>query len=218
MTQQHHYVIDSFDLNEDSAGSQLDQSRLLNRMRRNKSGLRQTSASDALYDTMVIELPHYFTQSKNTNKHIDLQYVHLLQRVQDYNYTKTTNPDGSIEEVTVNTLPTVDTDGAPVTSTVTTTKITDTEGNETTTTTTNISSDPGWTAIPSTMHSDLVQFRPTADNYVCAVNMMYDAGEKVFVIPNEKTTFDVWFRTLGGDIIELLPSKTRVIIELLLTY
>ena len=218
MTQQHHYVIDSFDLNEDSAGSQLDQSRLLNRMRRNKSGLRQTSASDALYDTMVIGLPDYFTQSKNANKHIDLQYVHLLQRVQDYNYTKTTNPDGSIEEVTVNTLPTIDTDGAPVTSTVTTTKITDIEGNETTTTTTTINSDPGWTAIPCTMHSDLVQFRPTADNYVCGVNIMYDSGEKVFPIPNEKATFDVWFRTLGGDIIELLPSKTRVIIELLLTY
>ena len=92
MTQQHHYVIDSFDLNEDSTNTQLDKSRLINRVRRNKAGLRQTSASDALYDTMVIELPHYFTQSKNTNKHIDLQYVHLLQRVQDYNYTKTTNP------------------------------------------------------------------------------------------------------------------------------
>ena len=213
MTQQHHYVIDSFDLAEDS-----NSTGLMNRLRRNKSGLRQTSASDALYDTMVIELPHYFTQSKSTNKRIDLQYVHLFQRVQDYNYTKTTNADGSIEEVTVNVFPSVDTDGAPVTTTVTTTKRTDTEGNESTTTTTAINIDPGWTAIPSTMQSDLVQFRPTADNYVCGVNLMYNAGEKVFVIPNEKTTFDVWFRTLGGDIIEHVPSKTRVIIELLLTY
>ena len=218
MTQQHHYIIDSFDLAEDSSNTHLDQSRLINRTRLNKAGLQQTSASDALYDTMVVELPKYFTQSRNTNKSIDLQYVHLLQRVQDYNYTKTTNPDGSIEEVTVNTMPSVDSDGAPVTSTVTTTKITDTDGNETTRTTTTINSDAGWTAIPSTMHSDLVQFRPSADNYVCGVNMMYDAGEKKFVIPNEKSTFDVWFRTLGGDIIELLPTTTRVIIELLLTY
>ena len=77
--------------------------------------------------------------------------------------------------------------------------------------------DKEWYYVPSTMHSDLVQFRPSADSYVCATNVMY-TWTKRFVIPRNMPSFDLWFRDMNGTIINMDPTITRVIVELLLTY
>ena len=36
--------------------------------------------------------------------------------------------------------------------------------------------------------------------------------------PNTQKSFDLWFRDMNGDILDMTPTTTRVIIELLLTY
>ena len=135
--------------------------------KRNKEILKQPLTADddedeseCLYDTIVIDLPNWFSQSANPEKSIELEYIHLYQYIAD----------------------------------------TDT-----------------WTPIPSTMHSDLVQFYKSADNYVCSTNMMYSFPKK-FIIGDKKDTFDMWFRDMAGYLIDLDTTKTRVILELVLRY
>ena len=77
--------------------------------------------------------------------------------------------------------------------------------------------DGTWNYLPATMHSDVVQYRSSADSYVCSTEVMY-TQRKHFYIPNTQKSFDLWFRDMNGDILDMTPTTTRVIIELLLTY
>ena len=71
--------------------------------------------------------------------------------------------------------------------------------------------------IEGSAHSDIVMTSASADYYVCATNLAYPIP-KTYVIPTNKPTFNVWFKRVDGSIVDLEPSKTRVIIELLLTF
>ena len=119
-----------------------------------------TATNTCLYDTITIQLPNWFSQSANSEKSVELEYIHLYQ----------IDPTNGV-----------------------------------------------WYSVPSTMHSDLVQFYKSADNYVCSTNMMYSFPKK-FVIGDKKDTFDMWFRDMAGYLIDLDTTKTRVILELVLRY
>ena len=113
--------------------------------------------------------------------------------------------------------PSIAADGSPILTTIRTVTETDTAGQTTTQTTQFISNNDEWNTLASTLHSDLVQFRPSADSYVMSTNIMYN-WQKKFIIPDSRASFDIWFRDLNGFIIEMDPVKTRIIIELLLTF
>ena len=186
MTQETYYTIDTFDLDDPPESSTFSETKCF----KNKSRLGKvlknslvpltatptttatettTTEDEPVYDTICFELPDYFTDSQTTNKSVELQYIHLLQR------KKIIDPNT----------------GDPIYL--------------------------PWDYVPATMHSDLVQFRPNADYYVCATNVMYTWTKK-FVIPAGKKSFDLWFRTMDGAIVNLDPTLTRVIVELLLAY
>lgn len=69
----------------------------------------------------------------------------------------------------------------------------------------------------ASMYSDLIQVNKSADNYCCACNI-YHSTPKDFIIADSKSVFEVWFRDIGGEIIDLNPTKTRIIFEMLLTF
>lgn len=218
MPQQLHYTIDSFELNYEAATGTTPTNILTKRNHMNKRpGGRLTAASDVVYDTICFELPTYFTQSTNSEKSIEIEYIHLLQRPNGTTTTTTTADDGSSETVERTIVPGIATTGEPILTTTTTTTEIDTGGNTTTTTSTEITDETEWNTVPSTMHSDLVQFRPSADSYVMSTNVMYN-WQKKFTLPDAKSSFDIWFRDLNGFIIDMDPMKTRIIIELLLTF
>ena len=218
--QQLHYTIDTFELNYEASPltSNSVHQPPTNRMLTNKGHKHMMTggrfgASDVVYDTICFELPAFFTQSTNTDKCIEIQYIHLMQRPNGIESTTTSNSDGTTTTVIKNTTPSISADGKPILTTTTTT----TNADGTSTTTTEVSNNEEWIALASTMHSDLVQFRPSADSYVMSTNVMYN-WEKRFYLPNNKASFDIWFRDMFGRVIELDPAKTRIIIELLLTF
>ena len=139
------------------------------------SGGSSTGSSDVTYDTLVFELPDYFTQSTNPNKSVEFQYVHFLEYKYEQVYNETTG-----------------------------TYTTEYTGE--------------YDMLPATMHSTLVQYRPSADCYVCATNVMYTWIKK-FIIPSNMFSFEMWFRNIRtGEVLDVNPTKHRVLIELLLTY
>ena len=218
MTQQLHYTIDSFEINyEASTGTALESNVFANKHRQNIIAGHKHTASNVTYDTICFELPTYFTQSKNPDKSIEIQYIHLLQRPNGTQTTITENEDGSSTTTTETMTPSIAADGSPILTTIRTVTETDTAGQTTTQTTQFISNNNEWNALASTLHSDLVQFRPSADSYVMSTNIMYN-WQKKFIIPDSRASFDIWFRDLNGFIIEMDPVKTRIIIELLLTF
>ena len=208
MTQQLHYTIDTFELNYEATPLTGVQRRFMNMHRGHLlAGNKKVEAADVIYDTICFELPTYFTQSTNEEKCIEIQYIHLMQRP---NGIETT---GSSTTVVKNITPSIGPTGTPILTVTTTT----TSSDGSSSTTTEVSNNEEWVALASTMHSDLVQFRPSADSYVMSTNVMYN-WEKKFHIPTNKSTFDIWFRNLTGKLIDLDPAKTRIIIELLLTF
>ena len=218
MTQQLHYTIDTFELNYEATPLTGVQRRFMNMHRGHLlAGNKKVEAADVIYDTICFELPTYFTQSTNEEKCIEIQYIHLMQRPNGIETTTTQNSDGSSTTVVKNITPSIGPTGTPILTVTTTTTIASSDGTSTSTTTTEVSNNEEWVALASTMHSDLVQFRPSADSYVMSTNVMYN-WEKKFHIPTNKSTFDIWFRDMFGRIIEVDPAKTRIIIELLLTF
>ena len=71
--------------------------------------------------------------------------------------------------------------------------------------------------IEGSVHSNLVMSQQSADYYICATNLAYP-NPKTYTISDNKAMFDVWFKRVNGSIVDLDPTKTRVIIELLLTF
>ena len=71
--------------------------------------------------------------------------------------------------------------------------------------------------IAASIHSNIVQFDASADNYCCTANMLYPIPKR-FVLADNKTVFEVWARDLQGNIIDFDPLKTRLILEFLLEF
>ena len=71
--------------------------------------------------------------------------------------------------------------------------------------------------IEGSMHSDLVMRDACADFYCCSTNNLYPIPMK-FVISDNKSMFNVWFKDISGSIVDLDPAKVRVIIEMILSY
>ena len=108
------------------------------------------------YDTVYIDLPPAFVQSKNSNKRVSI----LIARIFDL----------------VNECP-----------------------------------------IESSMHSDLVRTDASADHYCCTTNVLY-SFLKTYYMGDNKGKFEVWFRKMNGNIIDLAPEKTRIVIEFVLEF
>ena len=73
------------------------------------------------------------------------------------------------------------------------------------------------TQYDASLHSTLLQFNNSADNYICATNIAYP-HPKSFIVGNSQQHFEVWFRKMNGEIIDLTPAETRMIIEMELEY
>lgn len=71
--------------------------------------------------------------------------------------------------------------------------------------------------IVGSIHSTLVQFDASANNYCCATNLIYPQPKR-FNIADNSSIFEVWCRDLNGNIIDLDPARTRLILELLLEF
>ena len=71
--------------------------------------------------------------------------------------------------------------------------------------------------ITGSLHSDLVQVNASDDNYCCSVNKLYPIPP-TFILAGRKSRFECWCRGIKGDLIELDPQKTRLVIELLLEF
>ena len=71
--------------------------------------------------------------------------------------------------------------------------------------------------IVSSLHSNLLQFNRSADDYIMTTNVLYPTP-KSFQVPSTQSTYEVWLRRIDGSLIDLDPSKTRVIIEFMLNY
>ena len=69
----------------------------------------------------------------------------------------------------------------------------------------------------SSLHSDIAAVDSSADNYIASTNVLYNTP-KAYVIGDNRDIFQVWFRKINGDIIDLHPTKTRCIIEMVLRY
>ena len=77
--------------------------------------------------------------------------------------------------------------------------------------------DPNGIEIQSSLHSDLVVTDASAGNYICATNTLYNFPPEYKVYDNTKT-WSCWFYTMNGQLVDLRPSKVRVIIEFLLKW
>ena len=71
--------------------------------------------------------------------------------------------------------------------------------------------------IKASFHTNLIRNNESADNYMCATNVAYPVPKK-YVCSDNKEKFECWFRDIRGNIIDLDPSKRRVIIECVLHY
>ena len=71
--------------------------------------------------------------------------------------------------------------------------------------------------IIGSAHSDLIMLNATADFYVCATNVAYP-HPKTFTISDNKGIFNMWFKTITGSVVDIAPSKARVIVEMILSY
>ena len=71
--------------------------------------------------------------------------------------------------------------------------------------------------IVGSIHSTLVQFDASANNYCCSSNLLYSEPKR-FTIADNTAIFEVWCRDLNGSIIDLDPAKTRLILELVLEF
>ena len=71
--------------------------------------------------------------------------------------------------------------------------------------------------IVGSIHSTLVQFDASANNYCCSSNLLYSEPKR-FTIADNTSIFEVWCRDLNGSIIDLDPAKTRLILELVLEF
>ena len=71
--------------------------------------------------------------------------------------------------------------------------------------------------IIGSLHSDIVRIDSSADHYVCATNLLY-VPPKQYVCPDNKKSFECWFRKVNGDIVDLERTKTRFVCEMLLEF
>ena len=71
--------------------------------------------------------------------------------------------------------------------------------------------------ITASLHTNLIRNSESADNYLCATNIAYPVPKK-YVCSDNKEKFECWFRDLKGHIIDLDPSKRRVVIECVLRF
>ena len=113
-------------------------------------------AGSVKYDTVYIDLPPNFVQSRNPNKNISILLVRL--------FDLTSNSE-----------------------------------------------------ITASLHSDISRIDSSADHYCCACNLLY-TPPKSYPSPDNKQKFECWFRTIDGSIVELDPTKTRFVIELVLEF
>lgn len=116
----------------------------------------ECKCNSLLYDTIFIDVPEYFIQSRNPNKTISILQARFFDLT-------TGNP------------------------------------------------------IVASMHSDLVQINASADNYCCSTNMLYPVPITL-VLPTNKSKFECWFRDYKGKLIDLDPTKVRLILECILEY
>ena len=73
------------------------------------------------------------------------------------------------------------------------------------------------TEINASMHSDIVQINASADNYCCFCNALYPIPP-TFTLSDNKSKFECWFRDLKGNLVDIDPTKVRLILETVLEY
>ena len=71
--------------------------------------------------------------------------------------------------------------------------------------------------LTGSIHSSLVQFDASADSYCCSANVLYSEPKR-FTIADNTAIFEVWCRDIQGNIYDLNPAKTRLILELVLEF
>ena len=71
--------------------------------------------------------------------------------------------------------------------------------------------------LVASVHSDIVQMNKSSDSYMCAANQLYPIPKK-YIMPDNTAVFEVWVRRMDGNILDLDPDQTRVVMELLLKY
>ena len=82
----------------------------------------------------------------------------------------------------------------------------------------NVAEDNGNDVLNGSAHTDAIQHDATADHYLCAVNIPYACGDNMCIISDNKSTVEVWIRDGAGNIVDLDPTLTRVILECWLTW
>ena len=77
-----------------------------------------------------------------------------------------------------------------------------------------------WEPVPNcTVHSDsFARTNANYDFYICQGNYSYHSTPRVFVIGDAEATFRFWLRDSSGDDMEMYPTRTKVIMELILRY
>ena len=151
-------------------------------------------ANTAKYDTLIVDLPTWFCQAKNSAKTVEIEYVQVYHRA-EYKTEKEEKRDEATGELVL--VEKLDEDGKPI-------PLPDEE------------QDP-YTQLMCTCHSDLVQVNTSADCCLGCTNMMYSFPKK-YVIGNSVGSFNMWFRDMSGKIVDVDPFKTHLIVELILRW
>ena len=147
----------------------------------------------AKYDTLIVDLPTWFSQAKNSAKTVEIECAQVYHR----------------DEYKTKKVPKVDDEGNPVL---------DEEGNpvEVEEALPYEEQDP-YVQLPCTCHSDLVQVNASADCCIGCSNLMYSFPKK-YVIGNAVQSFNMWFRDMSGKIVDIDPYKTHLIVEVILRW
>jgi hypothetical protein len=68
-----------------------------------------------------------------------------------------------------------------------------------------------------TCYSNLVQDNPYDDDFLVFTDE-HKLLDKKLIIYDAKTKFNIWFKSAYGQVIDLDPTKTRIIVELILEF
>ena len=146
----------------------------------------------AKYDTLIVDLPVWFSQAKNSAKTVEIECAQVFHREYKTKKVPKVDDDGN---------PVLDDDGNPV-------EVEEALPYE--------EQDP-YVMLPCTCHSDLVQVNASADCCIGCSNLMYSFPKK-YVIGNAVQSFNMWFRDMSGKIVDIDPYKTHLIVEVILRW
>ena len=73
------------------------------------------------------------------------------------------------------------------------------------------------TEIQASMHSDICMMDASADNYIASSSTLYTIPKR-YKIGDNRSVFQLWFRDLYGNLLNIQPDKVRIIVEFVLSY